>query len=58
MAHLIDKFECSIQKSQSQDFCHHEQKKHLQVVVQDVKSLKKIEVVTFNRICYWYILIN
>ena len=40
---LIDEFECSIQKSQSSDFCHHEQKKHLQVVcAQDVKSLKKV----------------
>ena len=58
MACLIDEFECSIQKSQSSDFSHHEQKKHLQVVAQDVKSLKKTEVVTFNRICYWYTLIN
>ena len=40
---LIDEFECSIQKSQSSDFCHQEQKKHLQVVcAQDVKSLKKV----------------
>ena len=43
MVRLIDEFEFSIQKSQSSEFCHHEQKKHLQVVfAQDVKFLKKV----------------
>ena len=42
MARSIDEFEYSIQKLQSSDFCHHEQKKHLLLVcAQGVKSLKK-----------------
>ena len=43
MACLIDGFECSIQNVAEFRLCHHEEKKHLQVVcVQDVKSLKKV----------------
>ena len=42
MARLIEEFDSSIQKKQDTDFCHHEQKRHVQITfAQDVKSLRK-----------------